>query len=614
MAPTENPNGKDRRRDEDHTLGPSLAKSSKSTTAPSEPGRTRRNPTRYAFRQALTKLTSQSRSRTEKAKTRPRNYKKRPRTDDPVLPGKRKPVSKDKNLNKNHDAVVSGKYCTISNKQPLHQSDGLIVGANHTASNPNKEAGSSIATNYAANSNKRQRTSKDDYSDVRTYTAAHNNKNRTRRGEPDVVATCDRLRKFVKPANTCELTTAVHHATNMAVKNNASNSNRLGVDKFSSSLPIVENNMTGEPSTYHNLPTAAKYEDDTNNVEVSNAIARTKYDSLTEAAVVGRLSQDFEIIGSVDNDNADLHNLVRAPGKLTQPTTRKYIFELTKLPPGVQDIDVNDAGAGTESTEWANVLSIHQTLWWQEAEPRYNYLYSSAQGITTHDRRILVDWIVDVHAQYGLQNHTLHLAVSILDRFLAEQDVSSTHRRLVGATAVWIASQYEEGHRNLLAAFVSDGCYTPFEVMHMEMLIANSLNWDIPVPTVLPFLARAIKALRLQDADMIEHFGAYACELALCDASVLTFLPSQIATAAVALGADLFAAVKVEWDTTLVFHTGGYRYTELGPSMGYLWNLVRRDSRGRTHFNAVKRKYSSVIYGQVAVKVNSLKYNGLVGS
>lgn len=610
MALTDNPNGKTRRRrDEDHAPTPSLARSSKSTTAPSEHVSTRRYATRSAFRHASTKLTDCVEP--EKAETRAKddcitkkaahntatasemlphnhepvlsanfhtasnnadlanilntpvgadygtthNYKKRPRTDCPVVPGDPNAVSNHRNVNKNHSVVVGGNYSTVSNKQSLNQNDGLLVGANDTASNPNKNNESSIVNNYAANSRKRQRTSKAYHNGLRNYTTApHNNKNITKSEEPNVVAPCDGLRNFVTPANTGEPATAVHHATHMEVDINTSNSNRLGVANFSS-----------------------------------------------------------EIIDSVGNGQADLHNLVRVPDNLPQPTTRKHILELTELPLGVQDIDVKYVGAGAKFTEWPYALMIHQNLWWQEAEPKCNNLYSVGQRITRNNRRILVDWIVEVHAQYGLQNHTLHLAVSILDRFLAQQEVSSIHRRLVSATAVCIASQYEEGQQDLLAAFASDGCYAPFEFMHMEVLISISLKWDIPVPTMLPFVARALKALRIPDVNMIQHFAEYACELALCDASVLTFVPSQIAAAAVALGAHLFTAVKVVWDTTQVFHTGGYGYTELGPSMCYLWNLVRRDGRERTTFHAVLRKYSSAAYRHVAVKVRSLKYNGIVG-
>ena len=59
-------------------------------------------------------------------------------------------------------------------------------------------------------------------------------------------------------------------------------------------------------------------------------------------------------------------------------------------------------------------------------------------------RAILVDWIIEVHTKFRLLPETLFLAVNIIDRFLSLRVVSLVKLQLVGVTALFIASKFEE--------------------------------------------------------------------------------------------------------------------------------------------------------------------------
>ena len=61
-------------------------------------------------------------------------------------------------------------------------------------------------------------------------------------------------------------------------------------------------------------------------------------------------------------------------------------------------------------------------------------------------RNLMVDWLVDVHQQFSLLQETLFLAVAILDRFLQvkAKNLSTKQLQLVGVTAMFVASKYEE--------------------------------------------------------------------------------------------------------------------------------------------------------------------------
>jgi len=55
-------------------------------------------------------------------------------------------------------------------------------------------------------------------------------------------------------------------------------------------------------------------------------------------------------------------------------------------------------------------------------------------------RAILVDWLVEVAQEYKLQNETLYLAVSFIDRFLSLMSVVRAKLQLLGTAAMFVAS------------------------------------------------------------------------------------------------------------------------------------------------------------------------------
>lgn len=77
-------------------------------------------------------------------------------------------------------------------------------------------------------------------------------------------------------------------------------------------------------------------------------------------------------------------------------------------------------------------------------------------------RAILIDWLVDVHLKFKLLPETLYITVSIIDRFLERIKVSKSRLQLVGVTALFIASKYEEIYPPELKDFVyiTDRAYT----------------------------------------------------------------------------------------------------------------------------------------------------------
>ena len=113
-------------------------------------------------------------------------------------------------------------------------------------------------------------------------------------------------------------------------------------------------------------------------------------------------------------------------------------------------------------------------------------------------RSILIDWLLEVHRHNKQQPETLHLAVSILDRYLATIITPRAHLQLVGCTALLLASKHEETfHRELSVGkmvYVCDGVYSPADVREMETRILSGLDFRLSAPTAFTFATRLLKA------------------------------------------------------------------------------------------------------------------------
>lgn len=137
-------------------------------------------------------------------------------------------------------------------------------------------------------------------------------------------------------------------------------------------------------------------------------------------------------------------------------------------------------------------ISIQQD-YLREAEMRHRPkpMYMRKQQDISHSMRtILVDWLVEVGEEYRLQNETLCLAVSYIDRFLSVMSVVRAKLQLVGTAAMFIAAKYEEIYPPDVGEFVyiTDNTYTKKQVLRMEQLILKVLTFDLCVPTTTVFL------------------------------------------------------------------------------------------------------------------------------
>ncbi|CAI9753327.1 unnamed protein product [Fraxinus pennsylvanica] len=148
-------------------------------------------------------------------------------------------------------------------------------------------------------------------------------------------------------------------------------------------------------------------------------------------------------------------------------------------------------------------------------------------------RAILIDWLIEVHHKFELREETLFLTVNLIDRFLAKQTVVRKKLQLVGLVAMLLACKYEEVSVPVVddLVLISDKAYARKEVLDMEKLMLNTLQYNMSVPTAYVFIRRFLKAAQFDRK--LEQLSFFLIELCLVEYEMLRYPPSFLAAAAI---------------------------------------------------------------------------------
>uniref|UniRef100_A0A8C2US44 G2/mitotic-specific cyclin-B1 n=1 Tax=Chinchilla lanigera TaxID=34839 RepID=A0A8C2US44_CHILA len=199
----------------------------------------------------------------------------------------------------------------------------------------------------------------------------------------------------------------------------------------------------------------------------------------------------------------------------------------------VSDVDAEDGSDPNLCSEY--VKDIYTYLRQLEEEQSIRPKYLLGREITGNMRAILIDWLVQVQMKFRLLQETMYMTVSIIDRFMQNNCVPKKMLQLVGVTAMFIASKYEEMYPPEIGdfAYVTNNTYTKHQIRQMEMKILRVLNFGLGRPLPLHFLRRASK---IGEVDVEQHtLAKYLMELSMLDYDMVHFPPSQIAAGAFCL-------------------------------------------------------------------------------
>ncbi|XP_022749107.1 cyclin-B2-4-like isoform X7 [Durio zibethinus] len=256
-----------------------------------------------------------------------------------------------------------------------------------------------------------------------------------------------------------------------------------------------------------------------------------------------------------------------------------------------------------------------------------NYM-AQQYDINERMRGILIDWLIEVHYKLELMDETLYLTVNLIDRFLAVQQVVRKKLQLVGVTAMLLASKYEEVSVPVVEdlILISDKAYSRKEVLDMEKLMINTLQFNLSLPTPYVFMRRFLKAAQsdkkvrdnkhghfafiiqqsyLNESEMalnvtllnqLELLSFFMIELCLVEYEMLKFRPSLLAAAAIFTAQCALRGSK-HWSKTSKWYTT-YSEEQLMDCSRMMVTFHQKAGTGK--LTGVERKYSTSKYGYAA--------------
>ena len=201
---------------------------------------------------------------------------------------------------------------------------------------------------------------------------------------------------------------------------------------------------------------------------------------------------------------------------------------------GVMDLDAEDYDDPLMVAEYVVEIFEYLKVLEEATMPNPDYMEHQEQ-LEWHLRGVLVDWLVEVHTRFHLLPETIFLAINIIDRFLSARVVELEKLQLVGITAMFIASKYEEVLSPHVQNFkhVADDGFTEEEILKAERFVLAALNYDLSYPNPMNFLRRISKA---DNYDIqTRTLGKYLLEISLLDHKFMRYHPSHIAAASMYL-------------------------------------------------------------------------------
>lgn len=265
----------------------------------------------------------------------------------------------------------------------------------------------------------------------------------------------------------------------------------------------------------------------------------------------------------------------------------------------IPDIDSQDRNNPLAAADYVNDIFSY----YKRVEPRFKVAptyMANQEDVNEKMRAILIDWLVEVHLKFKLMPETLFLTSNLIDRFLEAKQVTRKNLQLVGVTAMLIASKYEEIWAPEVRDFVyiSDKAYTREQILGMEKLMLNTLQFNLTLPTQYNFLSRFLKAAGYQHDKQVTMMATYLVELALVDYTMLRYSGSLVSAAAIRVA---LAALKKEdcYPRALAKHSG-YSLEAVSSCAKALATLMKNAGQGTSNLNAVYKKYSNAKFLEVA--------------
>ena len=148
-------------------------------------------------------------------------------------------------------------------------------------------------------------------------------------------------------------------------------------------------------------------------------------------------------------------------------------------------------------------------------------------------RKILVEWLIEVHNRYRMVQEVLHLCVNIIDRFMSSNRINREKLQLLGISALLIASKFEEIYPPSVHRFIylSENAVDLEEILEMEGKILCFLDFRLLGPSTNKFFERFAEIFNMNETGRL--IGKCLLDLALIEYKCLKYKKSLLAASAV---------------------------------------------------------------------------------
>ncbi|XP_026765108.2 G1/S-specific cyclin-D3 [Galleria mellonella] len=178
-------------------------------------------------------------------------------------------------------------------------------------------------------------------------------------------------------------------------------------------------------------------------------------------------------------------------------------------------------------------------------EERYavtaNYFSTVQTEITSHMRRLVAEWMLEICEDQNCQEEVFPLAISYLDRFLSVCTVGKSQVQLLGTACLLLASKLREPSSRCLPAelliFYTANSITLADLCSWELLVLSKLKWDVAGVTAhdfLPLLLTRLPLRGLVNTEMVQRHAQTFIALAARDYEFTLYSASTLASCSIA--------------------------------------------------------------------------------
>ncbi|XP_037425945.1 cyclin-D5-3-like [Triticum dicoccoides] len=152
-------------------------------------------------------------------------------------------------------------------------------------------------------------------------------------------------------------------------------------------------------------------------------------------------------------------------------------------------------------------------------------------------RAVCVDWIVKTNARFLFSGKTAYVAVTYLDRFLAQRRVDRGKEwalQLLSVACLSLAAKVEEHRVPRLPEFRPDEYdFDSASILRMELLVLGTLKWQMIAGTPFPYLSCFVARFRHDERKAIVLRAVKCIFASLKAMSSVEYQPSTMALASI---------------------------------------------------------------------------------